>query len=64
MTDRPHKTAPNWFTGIKHQRYRLMARKDVRRHPLITRPHLLVDRFPLVVEAGLAVSVLPCRRRN
>jgi bifunctional non-homologous end joining protein LigD len=50
---------PNWIHEIKHDGYRLMARRDPAGIRLLTRNgHDWADRYPLIVEA---VNTLKCR---
>jgi ATP-dependent DNA ligase len=52
---------PNWLHEIKHDGFRIMARRDAAGMRLITRNgYNFADRFPLVVAA---VAALPVRSR-
>jgi bifunctional non-homologous end joining protein LigD len=52
---------PNWIHEIKHDGYRLMARRNAAGVRLLTRNgHDWVDRFPLIVEAVAALRVRSC----
>ena len=65
-TDRP-PSGTNWIHEIKHDGYRLMARRDSVGIRLITRRgNDWSDRFPLVVEAVNHLKVRSCLelRRN
>ena len=56
--DRP-PAGPGWLHEIKHDGYRLLARKDAARVRLITRRGIAwTERFPLIAEAA---SALPCK---
>ena len=58
-------TGPEWVHEIKHDGYRLMARRDPVGIRLLTRNgHDWADRYPLIVEAlnHLKARVLPDRR--
>jgi bifunctional non-homologous end joining protein LigD len=58
--DRP-PSGSNWIHEIKHDGYRLMARRDAAGVRLLTRNgHDWADRFPLIVEAVAALSVRSC----
>jgi bifunctional non-homologous end joining protein LigD len=64
--DKP-PSGSNWIHEIKHDGYRLMARRDPVGIRLITRNgHDWAGRYPLVVEAvnHLKAAVLPDRRRG
>jgi ATP-dependent DNA ligase len=55
-----------WLHEIKHDGFRVIARKDGHRVRLYSRPgNDLTYRFPLIVEAGLiALALLHHRRRG
>ena len=58
--DRP-PSGPGWLHEIKHDGYRLMARRDPVRIRLITRRgNDWSDRFPLVIEAANLLKVRSC----
>ena len=62
--DRP-PSGSNWIHEIKHDGYRLMARRNAAGVRLLTRNgHDWASRFPLIVEAGAARALLPDRRRS
>ena len=45
-------SGPEWLHEIKHDGFRVIARKDDKRVKLYSRPgNDLTDRFPLIVEA-------------
>jgi ATP-dependent DNA ligase len=59
--DKP-QSGSNWIHEIKHDGYRLMARRDpVGIRLLTTRGNDWSDRFPLVVEAVNHLRALPDR---
>jgi ATP-dependent DNA ligase len=52
-------TGAIWLHEIKHDGYRVIARKDGMRVKLFSRPgNDLTARFPLIVEGAAAVTVL------
>jgi bifunctional non-homologous end joining protein LigD len=58
--DRP-PSGPNWIHEIKHDGYRLMARRDAAGVRLLTRNgHDWATRFPLIAEAVAALRVRSC----
>jgi len=58
--DRPPST-PGWIHEIKHDGYRLMARRDAIGIRLLTRNgHDWAPRYPLIVEALDRLKVRPC----
>jgi bifunctional non-homologous end joining protein LigD len=58
--DRP-PSGPNWIHEIKHDGYRLMARRDAAGVRLLTRNgHDWAARFPLIIEAVTALKVRSC----
>jgi ATP-dependent DNA ligase len=58
--DRP-PSGSNWIHEIKHDGYRLMARRDAAGVRLLTRNgHDWASRFPLIVEAVTALKAGSC----
>jgi ATP-dependent DNA ligase len=60
-------TGPNWLHEIKHDGFRILARRDASGVRLFTRNgHDIGKRFPLVVAAVAALPArsLPDRRRS
>jgi bifunctional non-homologous end joining protein LigD len=54
-------SGPSWIHEIKHDGYRLMARRDAAGVRLVTRNgHDWTSRFPLIVEAAAALRVRSC----
>jgi bifunctional non-homologous end joining protein LigD len=54
-------SGPNWIHEIKHDGYRLMARRDGAGIQLLTRNgHDWAERFPLIVEAVTALKAGSC----
>jgi len=54
-------SGPGWIHEIKHDGYRLMARRDAAGVRLLTRNgHDWASRFPLIVEAVAALRVHSC----
>jgi ATP-dependent DNA ligase len=54
-------TGPGWLHAIKHDGFRIMARRDSRGVRLFTRNgYNFADRFPMIVEA---VASIPVRSR-
>jgi bifunctional non-homologous end joining protein LigD len=54
-------SGPNWIYEIKHDGYRLMARRDAAGVRLLTRNgHDWAARFPLIIEAVTALKVRSC----
>src|SRR5215471_135423 len=61
--DRP-PSGPDWVHEIKHDGYRLMARRDSTGVcPLTRNGHDWAARYPLIVEAVNRLKVCSCRRR-
>ena len=58
--DRP-PSGPGWIHEIKHDGFRLMARRDARGVRLLTRNgHDWADRYPLIAEAAGALEARSC----
>jgi bifunctional non-homologous end joining protein LigD len=54
-------TGPNWIHEIKHDGYRMMARRDGVGVRLLTRNgHDWAPRYPLIIEAVAALPVRSC----
>jgi bifunctional non-homologous end joining protein LigD len=54
-------TGPNWIHEIKHDGYRMMARRDPTGVRLLTRNgHDWAPRYPLIIEAVAALRVRSC----
>jgi bifunctional non-homologous end joining protein LigD len=54
-------SGPSWIHEIKHDGYRLMARRDAAGLRLLTRNgHDWASRFPLIIEAVAALRVRSC----
>jgi bifunctional non-homologous end joining protein LigD len=54
-------SGPSWIHEIKHDGYRLMARRDAAGLRLLTRNgHDWASRFPLIIEAVASLRVRSC----
>jgi bifunctional non-homologous end joining protein LigD len=54
-------SGPGWIHEIKHDGYRMMARRDAAGVRLLTRNgHDWASRFPLIIEAATALKVRSC----